>query len=81
MSSPVLRVCSVFLVGLNLALTYINWRGLGVIGHAAVGMAIFTLLPFVVMTVLGAPHVDPRKWVVVDWSTVKWGDFLNVMFW
>lgn len=30
---------------------------------------------------LALPHIEPRNWVQQDWSTVKWGAFLNVMFW
>jgi amino acid transporter len=40
-------------VGLNLALTYLNYRGLHVVGDAAMGMTAFTLLPFVIMCALG----------------------------
>ena len=70
-----------FLVALNLGLTYMNYRGLHVVGNAAIGMTIFTLLPFVLMCFLGAPHVQPANWFVVDWSAVQWIPFLNVMFW
>lgn len=44
-------------------------------------MTIFTLLPFVVMTVMGAPHVKPSNWVQVDWSAVQWVPFINILFW
>jgi amino acid transporter len=69
-----------FLVGLNLALTYMNYRGLHVVGKVAVAMTAFTLLPFIIMCVLGAPHVQPANWLVVDWKTVQWVPFLNVRF-
>ena len=29
----------------------------------------------------GLPHVNPAHWVQVDWGSVKWLPFLNVMFW
>lgn len=29
----------------------------------------------------GLPHVKPTNWVKVEWSTVQWLPFLNVMFW
>lgn len=72
---------TLFLVGLNLALTYMNYRGLHVVGKVAVAMTAFTLLPFILMCLLGAPHVDPSNWLVVDWKAVQWVPFLNVMFW
>ena len=70
-----------FLVGLNVGLTYMNYRGLHVVGGAAVIMTIFVLLPFALLCLLGAPHVTPANWFVLDWSTVQWVPFLNVMFW
>ena len=42
-----------FLVSLNLGLTYLNYRGLHVVGEAALGMTVFTLVPFVVLCMLG----------------------------
>ncbi|GAB4813937.1 hypothetical protein N2152v2_000983 [Parachlorella kessleri] len=71
----------VFLVSLNLGLTYLNYRGLHIVGNVAIATAVFTLLPFVVITALGLPHVNPANWVQVDWATVDWVPFLNVMFW
>lgn len=71
----------VFLVSLNLALSYLNYRGLHVVGEAAIAMTIFTLLPFVAVVLMGAPHVKTSNWVKVDWATVQWLPFLNVMFW
>ena len=29
----------------------------------------------------GLPHVKPANWVKVDWGTVQWLPFLEVMFW
>lgn len=29
----------------------------------------------------GAPHVKPANWLKVDWGTVQWLPFLEVMFW
>lgn len=46
-------ICRVFLVGLNLSLTYLNYRGLHLVGNVAVATAVFTLLPFLVITGLG----------------------------
>ena len=34
-----------------------------------------------VMGLLAIPHIQTRNWVVQDWDTVQWGNFLNVMFW
>lgn len=42
-----------FLVSFSLILTYLNYRGLHLVGNMAVAMAIFTLVPFVVMCIMG----------------------------
>lgn len=34
-----------------------------------------------VMAVLAVPRIEVRNWVQQDWGSVKWGAFLNVMFW
>jgi amino acid transporter len=70
-----------FLVGLNLALTYLNYRGLHIVGNIALVMTGFTLLPFGIMSLLGLPHVKLANLGVVNWKTVKWVPFMNVMFW
>jgi amino acid transporter len=70
------------LVGVNLGLTYMNYRGLHVVGKAAIAMTAFTLLPFVLMCLLGIPHVQPKNWLQVpEWNSIQWIPFLNVMFW
>lgn len=43
----------VLLVGLNVLLTYLNYRGLHIVGNVAIATAVFTLLPFVVIVGLG----------------------------
>merc|ERR1719444_97177 len=48
-------------------------------------MAIFIMLPFVVLCVVGLPHVDPSAWL--EGSTpdeqrqVNWVTWLNTLFW
>lgn len=71
----------VFLTVFSLGLSYFNYRGLHVVGQAAVGMTAFILAPFVIMCVIALPQVEPSNWFQQDWSTVRWWEFLNVMFW
>ena len=72
---------TIFLVVLSLALSYLNYRGLHIVGRTAVVMTAFIILPFIVMIVLSVPHIKPGNWGVIDLKTVQWGNFLNVMFW
>mmetsp|Transcript_4868 Transcript_4868/g.13997 ORF Transcript_4868/g.13997 Transcript_4868/m.13997 type:complete len:580 (+) Transcript_4868:264-2003(+) len=72
---------TVLLFAVSLALSYLNYRGLSVIGGTAVASTAYIIVPFVVMAALAAPHIEPRNWLVQDWGTVQWGSFINVMFW
>ena len=68
----------------NVSLTYLNYRGLHVVGQAAVGMTVVTLAPFLVMVVvaLARGKVDPANWFEVKpLGEVDWLSFMNVLFW
>lgn len=69
------------LLGITASLTYLNYRGLHIVGFSAVVLAVFSLCPFVVMTILSIPRIRPRKWLVVDYSMVNWRGYFNSMFW
>jgi amino acid transporter len=70
------------LVSVTFSLTYLNYRGLHVVGRAAVIMTIVTLLPFVALVIIGAPQVDPMNWLEVPtFKDIDWMSFMNVLFW
>lgn len=69
------------LLGITASLTYLNYRGLHIVGYAAVGLAIFSLAPFVVMSLLAIPKIRVSKWLVVDFQKVDWRGYFNSMFW
>lgn len=69
------------LLGITASLTYLNYRGLNIIGFGAVGLAIFSLSPFLVMGLLSIPRIKPRQWLVVDFGKVDWRGYFNSMFW
>ncbi|KXZ49449.1 hypothetical protein GPECTOR_21g675 [Gonium pectorale] len=71
----------VFLVGMSLLLSWLNYRGLTVVGHAVVTSTVAILLPFLLLCALCVPHIDVSNYTKVDWDTVDWSTFLNVMFW
>ena len=74
----------VMIVATNVGLTYLNYRGLHVVGQAAVGMTIVTLAPFVVMIAMGVVQgkVDVRNWFEMKpLRDVDWLSFMNVLFW
>lgn len=69
------------LLGITVSLTYLNYRGLHVVGFSAVLLACFSLFPFVVMGILSIPRIRPQRWVVVDFKKVDWRGYFNNMFW
>jgi amino acid transporter len=55
----------VFLVTVSLLLTYLNYRGLNVVGQTAMTTTLFIIMPFVLLCILAAPHVEPTNWLQV----------------
>ncbi|WIA35330.1 hypothetical protein OEZ86_003784 [Tetradesmus obliquus] len=70
-----------FLLSVSLLLTYLNYRGLNVVGQTAMTTTLFIITPFVLLCLLAGPHVEPSNWLQVDWGSVKWGTYLNILFW
>lgn len=68
-------------LALTTALTYMNYRGLTVVGWVAILLGVFSILPFVVMGLVAIPKLKPSRWSVVDLHTVDWGLYLNTLFW
>ncbi|KAI5055729.1 hypothetical protein GOP47_0029250 [Adiantum capillus-veneris] len=77
-SGPV-RVMAVIV--LTAALTYLNYRGLAIVGNIAVCLGIFSLLPFLVMALCAIPKLNPTRWFAIDFATVDWTTYLNTLFW
>lgn len=69
------------LLGITVSLTYLNYRGLHIVGFSAVLLAGFSLFPFLVLGILSIPRIRPRRWLVVDFKTVEWRGYFNSMFW
>lgn len=69
------------LLGITISLTYLNYRGLHIVGFSAVTLAVVSLCPFLVMGILAIPRIRPKKWLVVDISKVDLRGYFNSMFW
>ncbi|PWA75171.1 Amino acid/polyamine transporter I [Artemisia annua] len=83
-SFPILEVLYVrvpVLLGITILLTYLNYRGLHIVGTSAIFLAGFSLLPFVVMGMLAIPKIRVKRWVKVDFKKVEWRGYFNSMFW
>ncbi|KAL3497999.1 hypothetical protein ACH5RR_040731 [Cinchona calisaya] len=68
-------------LGLTVVLTYMNYRGLTIVGWVAVLLGIFSILPFVVMGLISIPKLRPQRWLVADIHNVDWNLYLNTLFW
>ncbi|KAK7294418.1 hypothetical protein RJT34_17307 [Clitoria ternatea] len=75
----VARIPSLLII--SFSLTYLNYRGLHIVGFAAVLLAGFSLSPFLIMGVLSLPRIRPKRWFVTDLPRVNWRGFFNSMFW
>eukprot|EP00903_Cladosiphon_okamuranus_P008709 g8343.t1 len=75
----------VCVVSINLGLSYLAYRGLRVVGRTAIAVAVFSLLPFVILVLWGLPDCTiPESWLSPPdggWGAIRWGAYLNVMFW
>ncbi|KAL3538815.1 hypothetical protein ACH5RR_002181 [Cinchona calisaya] len=69
------------LLGITVSLTYLNYRGLHIVGFSAVLLACFSLFPFIVLAIISIPRIRPQRWFVVDFKKVDWRGYFNSMFW
>ncbi|KAH7514787.1 hypothetical protein FEM48_Zijuj11G0127600 [Ziziphus jujuba var. spinosa] len=68
-------------LALTAFLTYMNYRGLTIVGWTAVLLGIFSMLPFVVMGFVAIPKYNTSRWLVVDLHNVDWNLYINTLFW
>ncbi|XP_022931075.1 probable polyamine transporter At1g31830 isoform X1 [Cucurbita moschata] len=73
------RVAAV--LALTVVLTYMNYRGLTIVGWVAVILGVFSILPFAVMGLVSIPKLRPSRWLVVNLKDVDWNLYLNTLFW
>ena len=75
---------------ISLTLSVCAFLGLEFVGRTAVGLMVFTMLPFAIMVVIGAPQVDPSLWTEgMSWSVselwerkdIDWTEYFNTIFW
>ncbi|KAH8479314.1 hypothetical protein H0E87_031670, partial [Populus deltoides] len=68
-------------LALTFLLTYMNYRGLAIVGWVAVLLGIFSILPFVVMGLVAIPKLEPSRWFAMNLHDVDWNLYLNTLFW
>jgi amino acid transporter len=73
-----------FILTTTAALTYVNFRGLDVVGTVAITICLLSLMPFVAFCVIGAFQVQPERWLHAPPGGVygvNWGLLFNTFFW
>ncbi|KAL2470016.1 putative polyamine transporter [Abeliophyllum distichum] len=67
----------------TLLLSFLNYTGLNIVGYAAVVLAIVSLLPFILMSLIAIPQIRPHRWISLGQKGVKkdWNLFFNTLFW
>ncbi|PON42949.1 Amino acid/polyamine transporter [Trema orientale] len=66
-------------------LSLLNFTGIRVVGHISIPLAVLSLLPFLVLSLIAIPQIDPGKWVVV-WKLSlgrhkNWKMYFHALFW
>jgi amino acid transporter len=67
----------------TLLLSFLNYTGLTIVGYVAVVLAIVSLSPFILMSLIAIPKIHPHKWISLGQKGVKkdWNLFFNTLFW
>jgi amino acid transporter len=62
------------------AVTWLNIRGTRLVGASSVLFTLLVLAPFAAMVMLGAPQVDPAKWLQGS-DSISWPLLLSTLLW
>ncbi|MED6182457.1 hypothetical protein PIB30_028586 [Stylosanthes scabra] len=73
----------VAIVGSTLALSFLNYTGLTIVGYAAVLLALISLFPFVLLSLIAIPRIQPHRWLSLGQKGVSrdWNLYFNTLFW
>ncbi|KNA22681.1 hypothetical protein SOVF_031990 [Spinacia oleracea] len=64
-------------------LSFVNYTGLTIVGYTSVALGVASLFPFIVMSLISIPNIDPTRWMSLGEKGVKrdWSLFFNTLFW
>ena len=83
MASPFYSI--LFLSVFSVSMSYVNYRGLHIIGSGGAVAIVIVMFPFLVLAILGYPMVDWEELStglpIADITPLAFVSFLNVMFW
>jgi amino acid transporter len=55
----------IFTVAITLVLSMINFSGLHIVGNLSIIICIVSMSPFIIMTLLSLPTIDPKRWLTM----------------
>ncbi|KAG9155700.1 hypothetical protein Leryth_003969 [Lithospermum erythrorhizon] len=67
----------------TMVLSFLNYTGLTVVGYISVALGFISLCPFIIMTLIAIPNIDPRRWIALGEHGVQkdWTMLFNTLFW
>lgn len=67
----------------TLFLSFLNYTGLTVVGYTAVALGIISISPFIVLTCVSIPKIQPARWLSLGQKGLPkdWNLFFNTLFW
>lgn len=63
------------------AVTYMNIKGTDVVGNASMGFTVASLGPFILIILLGLPHLDLVNVVQAIPEKTNWTSFITILLW
>lgn len=74
-------VRSVAILLYTIALSYLNFTGLSIVGWTAVTLGLVSLTPFVLMFLFSIPKLKPSRWGLLPEGDMDWSLYFNTLFW
>ncbi|CAN4127704.1 unnamed protein product [Withania somnifera] len=67
----------------TLLLSFLNYTGLTIVGYVAVVLGVVSLSPFIIMSLIAIPKIQPHRWISLGQKGLKkdWNLFFNTLFW
>ncbi|MED6180884.1 hypothetical protein PIB30_014217 [Stylosanthes scabra] len=81
LSSGIPHTLSIFIS--TMFLSFLNYSGLAIVGYSAVALGVVSLSPFLLLSLISLPKIDPSKWLSFGQEGVKkdWTLYFNTLFW
>lgn len=70
----------IVVVVFTLLLSFLNYTGLVIVGFTAIILGVISLSPFIVLSLISIPKIDPSRWVNLEVEK-DWNLYFNTLFW